>query len=92
MADQKEDRKAQLDQLLKRRDAAKEQVQRIRGRLEAAKKDVATVEKECRDRGVEPDQLEAAIKQLQERYDKSVAELGKQIDKAEQSIKPFLEE
>lgn len=92
MKNQTEDKRTQLDTLLSRRDAAKEKVQRIEGRLEAAKKDHAAVEAECRKKNIDPTKLNEVLQQLQTRYDGAVKELTGKIEKAEQAITPFLEE
>jgi len=85
-------RRQHLDELIRRRDQLKEQIQRVKGRLEAARTDVATVEAECRKRGVEPDQLEDAIQRLSDRYTEVVQDLETRIQQSEQELKPFLGE
>lgn len=86
------DKRAQLDALVARRDAAKEQVQRIKGLLEAAKKEQAAVEEECRKKNIDPAKLDTVIEQLESRYSQTVQELTAQITKAEKALTPFVEE
>ena len=87
-----DDRKKRLDDLIKRRDAAREVLQRSQGRLESARADVKSIEDECRAKGIEPDKLEAAIEQLETRYDQAVSELETKIEQVEKQVSPFLGE
>jgi predicted nuclease with TOPRIM domain len=86
-----DERKKRLEDLIKRRDEAREVLQRSQGRLESARADVKSVEDECREKGIEPEKLPAAITQLEIRYDKAVADLETQIQQVEQQISPFVE-
>lgn len=81
-----------LDTAIKRRDDAQRTVQRLQGRLSAAQEDVAAIEKECSDRGVPPDKLDAAIDQLKRRYENAVAAFEKDITSVEGKLAPFVEE
>ena len=74
----------------KRRDEANQRVQRLQGRLSAAQEDVVAVEAECVERGVPPDKLDAAIAQLEKRYDKAVTAFEKDITAAEGKLAPFV--
>ena len=86
-----DERRAKLDAVIKRRDALKEAVQRAKGRKDAAEKELATVEEECKSRGISPDKLDDAIAKLTEKYDKEVQVLSDNVRKAEEAIKPFME-
>ena len=86
------DKRALLEALVARKDAAKEQVQRVKGLLEAAKKEQAAVEEECRKKNLDPVKLDSVIEQLEGRYSQTVQELTAQITKAEQALTPFVEE
>jgi predicted nuclease with TOPRIM domain len=87
-----DDRKKQLDDLMKRRDSVKERKQRLQGKLEAARSELTLIEEECRKRGVPPEKLDAAIEQLGSRYNKAVADLAEQLSAAEANLAPFLED
>jgi len=80
-----------LDDAIKRRDTATKTVQRLQGRLSAAQDDVKSVEAECVERGVAPDKLDAAIKQLEGRYDRAVTTFESEITAAEGKLAPFQE-
>jgi len=87
-----DDRKKRLDDLIKRRDAAREVLQRAQGRLEAARADVTSIEDECRSKGVEPENLAAMVQQLETRYDQAVSDLETKIELVEQQVSPFIGE
>lgn len=89
MSDHNHDR---LDEAITRRDKASKTVQRLQGRLAAAQEDVAEVEAECVERGVPPDKLAAAIKQLEARYDKAVTSFETYIEEVEGKLAPFVQE
>jgi chromosome segregation ATPase len=86
------DRRDRLDRAVSRRDKAREDVQRIKGRLEAAEKELEVVETECRDKGVDPDALDAAIAKLDERYEATLQDLEDRITETEAALKPFVGE
>jgi predicted nuclease with TOPRIM domain len=85
-----EGRKKRLDDLIKRRDAAKDVLQRTQGRLDSARADVKSIEDECRSKGVDPSKLASTIDQLETRYDQAVSDLESKIAQIEQQIAPFL--
>ena len=79
-----------LEAAISRRDAAAQTVQRLQGRLAAAEEDVADIEAECQEKGVAPDNLDAAILQLGRRFETAVAAFEKNIDEAEGKLAPFV--
>ena len=81
-----------LEALLGRRDKVREDIQRIKGRLDSARSDRTSIETECRQRGVEPEQLDTAIDQLEKRLADAVGDLETQIQEAESAVAPYLEE
>jgi len=81
-----------LEDAIRRRDSAQRTVQRLQGRLAAAQDDVTAIEKECTERGVAPDKLDAAIVQLERRYETAVANFEKDITAVEAKLAPFVEE
>ena len=87
-----EDRRAKLDDLIKRRDRLRADANRLQGRLESARADLAAVEEECRKKGVAPEKLEAAIAELTRRHDASVTSITARIEVSEQALTPFLGE
>ena len=87
-----DDQRKQFDELVKRRDSVQEIVQRVQGRLDAAKKDLASVEDECNKKGVKPDQLDAAIQQLDQRLANALVEFSSKVQEAEKTVTKFLED
>lgn len=85
-----DDLHTRLDAAIKKRDRLKDDVARVKGRLDSARADLATVEGECRKRGVEPDQLDATIEQLKARYAAGVQQAEAEVAQAEQALAPFL--
>jgi hypothetical protein len=79
-----------LEDAIARRDKASKTVQRLQGRLAAAQEAVAEVEAECVERGVPPGKLDAAISQLEKRYDKAVTAFENDIALAEGKLAPFV--
>jgi len=86
-----DDRKAKLDALISRRDDLQAGKQRIEGKLDEAQRVLTAVEAECRKRKVKPEQLDAAIRNLERRFDKAVEALTEDIATAEGALSPFLE-
>jgi hypothetical protein len=60
--------------------------------LAAAQEDVLAVEKECQERGVPPEKLDAAIVQLERRYEAAVVAFESEVKIVEGKLAPFLEE
>jgi hypothetical protein len=83
--------RTQLDALVKRRDALKATKDRLLGRLEGARADLAAVEDECRKRGVPPEKLDITIVELDRRYEAATKDLADRINAAEVDLKPFAE-
>ena len=81
-----------LNALLTRRDTARDNVNLVKGRLEAAKTELANVEAECAAKKVTPAKLGDAISKLDTRLDDAVASLGTEITDAETKVQPFLSE
>lgn len=65
---------------------------RVEGRLEAARTTLAEAEAACRAKGVEPDQIDATITKLEERFEALVVQLEKDIGAAELTLAPYAKE
>lgn len=83
--------RAQLDSLVKRRDALVASKNKLLGRLESAKADVAAVEAECIKRGIPPDKLDVTIAELKRRLEVTTADVANRMSVAEAMTKPFTE-
>lgn len=88
----KDHRHKRLDAAVARRDRALSNVQKLQGRYAAAVERVEAVKAECRERGVAPEKLDAAIKQLEARYDAAISAFEEEITEAEGKLAPFIQE
>lgn len=81
-----------LEAATKKRNELSAAVQRIEGRLEAEQKNLEQIETECREKGLDPENLDATIEKLNTRYESEVAELETAVSEAETALEPFLQE
>lgn len=81
-----------LEDAIKRRDTSQKTVQRLQGRLSAAQDEVAAIERECTERGVDPNKLDQAIIQLDRRYETAVAAFEAEIKLVEGKLAPYVED
>ncbi len=78
------------EEALEKRKALQSQVQRLQGRHEAAELAHEQAKKACRDKKIDPDNLDNLITQVVERYETLVAQVEAQNAEVEKSIEPFL--
>lgn len=83
------DQQERLRKAIDRRDRARSALERAKGRLDNARSELGAIESECRDKGVDPDSLEAAIERLTDRYNTVVSQLETSITEAEQALRPY---
>lgn len=88
----KDHRHQRLERAVARRDKAQANVQKLQGRHAAAVERVEAVKAECEERGVAPEKLDAAITQLEKRYDAAVTAFEAEITAAEGKLAPFMQE
>jgi len=81
-----------LTALVQRRDTLRENIQRVRGRLDSARQELADTEAECRSKKVDPDKIDTVITQLEQRLETEVTDLSARLEQAEIQVAPFLEE
>lgn len=86
------DPKQRIANIEKRLREANNNLSQIQGRYESAKENVAAVEKECRDRKIDPDKIDEVLKTLEERLKKAAAKLEDDITNTERALAPFLGE
>lgn len=79
-----------MDAVVARRDSVQQNLQRIRGRLDQAKKELADIDAECRAKGLDPEKLEETLTALIEQYDIDFASFEASVAQAEKDITPFL--
>lgn len=85
------DEAQRLEEAIKRRDRLSAAVQRAKGRWDAAKEDLASLEEDCRKIGVPPDQLDDVISRLEQRCSQAIDALEQGIAAGEAALAPFLE-
>jgi len=83
--------KERLDALVKHKDAVNAEIQRVKGRREAALEAQEALRVKCRARNVEPDQLEATIEALRARYEAMLAAAEREVAEAQERLAPYLE-
>lgn len=86
------DGRQRLDAAIKRRDKLQQDVNRVKGRLDSARAEVAKVEADCRAKGVEPDALASTIETLTTKFNTAVADLEAKIAQGETDIAPYMGE
>ena len=86
-----EDLDVRLEKAVAERDRLAAEAQSITGRQEAAENALASVRKEISDLNLDPDNLEGTIETLESAYEEAVVDLEKGINRARESLKPFME-
>ena len=81
-----------LEDAIRRRTEIMAQVERIKGKKEAAEANLKAAEEACRSRKVDPDDIDGYIEKLETRFEQMVGELEKDITTLEELLAPFLGE
>jgi len=80
-----------LAEAVEKRNKLESEAQRIAGRREAALSALEDVEKEIKDRGLDPDTLADTVSELQTKYETAVSELEQGLAAAHKDLTPYLE-
>ena len=83
---------ARLDAAAKRRANLVAAKERIQGKYEAAQKNLAAVETEIRERKIEPGQLAETRQALEDRHQRLIEEIERDVAAGEEALAPFLKE
>ena len=86
MADQKD-----LTALVQRRDKLRENIQRVKGRLDRSREELTEINDECKRKKVDPEKIDDVIAQLTQRLDSEVQKLTDEIRQTEEKVAPFLD-
>jgi len=78
-----------LNAAQKKRSTINAEVQKIQGKLESAEADLTKVEDECRQFGVPPENIDAVLVQLEEKFDTSMGQLESDLAASESALEPF---
>lgn len=73
-----------------RRDDLRAKVQRIQGKLDASRQQVAAIEAECASKKIDPDNLDRVIRQLQARYLEGVEAFEARVEQAGAQLAPYI--
>lgn len=80
----------ELVKLSRRRARLASDVERIRGRQEAARQRLEEIKEECRGRNLDPDNLEEVISRLEEALAKGIEGLTRNLDQVEETLQKYL--
>lgn len=83
------DLNTRLEQAIKKRDTISSEVQKLKGKLEAAKTNLSTLEGECRAKNLDPDNLEAVLAALNTKYEALVTELETKLGEADGKLQAY---
>lgn len=86
-----QDLDARLKSAVAERDRLAAEAQRIAGRKEAAEKALSEVEKEIREKNLDPETLDDTIQKLQEAYAKAVETFEREVEEARAALSPYME-
>lgn len=80
-----------LNELVKKRDAVNAQIERVKGRRDAALQAREALEEKCRQKNVDPDKLDETIEGLKARYEQMLSQAEQDVNEAEENLAPYLE-
>lgn len=78
-----------LHALVAKRNTLNSEIARLKGKLEGARASMASLEEDCRKRGVEPGKLPETIGKLKVKLDEVLSVLEDNIVEAERRLAPF---
>jgi PIN domain nuclease of toxin-antitoxin system len=80
---------ARLKQALAMRDRLAEEVNKIEARRELAQKNLADVEAEIRAKGIDPDQIDEKVRELEEAYAAALTKFEAELDDLDKALAPY---
>ncbi len=80
---------ARLKQALATRDRLAEEVNKIEARRELAQKNLADVEAEIRAKGIDPDQIDEKVRELEEAYAAALTKFEAELDDLDKALAPY---
>jgi chromosome segregation ATPase len=84
------DLKVRLEAAVRRRDELAQKRQRLLGRLEEAERALEDLRGKCRDRNIDPDDLDSVIHTLETNLERSITTLESKLNEVEQALEPFI--
>lgn len=79
----------QLQNAVAKKKTLSSELQKLQGKLELAKSNLAQVETECEELGVDPSSLEEEIQSLTEQYEKEVSLFVSSVNQLEQKLSQY---
>jgi chromosome segregation ATPase len=80
---------ARLKQAISTRDRLAEEVNKIEARRELAQKNLADVEAEIRAKGIDPDQIDEKVRELEEAYAAALTKFEAELDDLDNALAPY---
>ena len=77
---------------VQRRDSLRDKLSRLQGRLESARSRLQEVEERCRNKKIDPDQIDTLIARVERVLEERVTAIEQKIQGAEDQLSPYLEE
>jgi len=77
---------SRLQEQLSRRDRLKVDLERKKGRLEEAERRLKELEDKCREKKIDPENLEEVVQKLETRFESSLEELEKGLNDLETKL------
>lgn len=81
--------KQQISDLAKRRDESVARISQMQAKYDLAKQELARVEQECRDKGIDPSKLEEALTNVRASLTKAIAETEQAMDAVEAQLSKY---
>lgn len=86
------DLNSRFDLAVKRRDQLNIERHKLEARLELSQNTLRSLEDECRNKGIDPDNIDSIILNLQKRHEDLVTEIEFQVKELDATIAPLMKE
>lgn len=86
------DLNSRFDLAVKKRDQLNIERHKLEARLELSQNNLRSVEEECRNKGIDPNNIEAIILNLQKKHEDLVTEIESQVKELDAALSPLMKE
>lgn len=86
------DLNSRFDLAVKRRDQLNIERHKLEARLELSQNTLRSLEEECRNKGIDPDNIDSIILNLQKKHEDLVTEIEFQVKELDATIAPLMKE
>lgn len=83
------DIESELRNLVKKKNSLQAEIERIKGRREAAIKERDRIRQECLDKGIDPDKLDELIPALENKLRGEIEQIRSNLEEAENQLRPL---